>query len=88
MSQSRNMRAGSYSGPGSDYIPVTPSDVADLSEEAASLYVERGGQIRFVTRRGEIRTLEVADFSWVLCFVRAVRDTGTTASGIHALVVS
>jgi hypothetical protein len=88
VTQSINMRAGSYSGPGSDFVPVVPSDAEDFAEEAVSLYIERGGQIRFVTRRGETRTVAVPDFSWVLCFTRAVRATGTTASGIHALMVN
>ena len=80
-------RASSFSGPGSDYVPVVPSDVADFPDQVVALYVEGGGVVCFVTARGETRTVAVPDFGWILCLVSAVRASGTTASGIHAVVV-
>lgn len=80
-------RASSLSGPGRDYAPVTPSDSAALPDVAIALYVESGGAVRFVSEKGETRTVNVADFGWILCGARAVRATGTTAGGIHAVVL-
>ena len=81
-------RASSLSGPGIDYVPVTPDDGADLSDVAASVYVETGGAITFVSVKGETRTVTVPDFGWLVCGVIRIMATGTTASGIHAVVVS
>ena len=80
-------RAASFSGPAYDYVPVGPSDTSDLGFAATSLYVEVGGDVCFVARSGQERTVAVPDFSWILCVVTAVRETGTTASKIHALTV-
>ena len=80
-------RAASFSGPAYDYVPVEPSDTVALGFDAVSHYVETGGKVRFVSRSGETRTVSVPDFSWILCIATAVRTTGTTASGIHALTV-
>ena len=40
-----------------------------------------------VSERGQTRTLSVADFSILPLGARRVRATGTTAAGIHALVI-
>lgn len=82
------LRATSLSGPGIDYAPVTPSDGQPLADVAVALFVETGGDIVFVSQKGAVRTVRTPDFGWVLCGVSAVRATGTTASGIHAVVVS
>lgn len=81
-------RASSLSGPGIDYVPVTPSNGNDLADVAASLYVETGGTISFISIKGETRSVTVPDFGWLVCGVLRVRATGTTATGIHAVVVS
>lgn len=81
-------RAGSLSGPANDALPVTPSDSVDLSHVALGLYVETGGMVRITTEQGETRTLTVADFSILPIGVRRVHAMGTTASGIHALVLA
>lgn len=81
-------RASSLSGPGVDYVPVTPNDSTDLQDVAASIYVETGGSVRFVSIKGETRTVLVPDFGWVVCGALRILETGTTASGIHAVVVS
>ncbi len=81
-------RVSSLSGPARDVAPVTPSDTTDLSEVAIGLYVETGGTLAMTTVRGETRTVQVADFSILPVGVTRVHATGTTASGIHALVLT
>ena len=73
-------------GVASDLVPVTPSDDDALSEPAIALYVETGGDICFVSWRGAERTVAVPDNGHLQCAVRQVKATGTTASGIHALL--
>ena len=80
-------RSSSLQGPATDIRPVTPDDTAAFEVVAAALYVETGGRLSFVTVAGEARDVEVADFSILPVGTRQVRATGTTASGIHALVV-
>ncbi len=79
-------RAGSLSGPATDALPVTPNDATDLPHVALGLYVETGGTISMVTVAGQTRIVAVADFSILPVGVRRVRSTGTTATGLHALV--
>jgi len=55
---------------------------------AIGLYVETGGAVVVDTVAGETRTLTLADFSILALGVRRVRATGTTATGIHALVLA
>lgn len=88
MSDPFSLRSPSLSGPGVDYAPVTPSDAAALPDVAIALYAETGGAIRFESRKGEVRTVTVPDFGWVLCGVRAVLATGTTAGAIHAVTIA
>ena len=80
-------RSLSLSGPATDAVAVTPDDTNDLPEVAIGLYVEMGGALNVVTIAGETRTITVADFSILPVGVRRVRATGTTATGIHALVL-
>ncbi|SOH95452.1 hypothetical protein SAMN06273572_11131 [Monaibacterium marinum] len=80
-------RSSTISGPGTDYLPVTPSDTNDLSDIAVSLYVENGGDVTFHSIRGTQRTVAVGDNSWLLCGVSRVFETGTTATGLHAVVI-
>lgn len=81
-------RAVGLNGPGKDLLPVTPDDVAELSQVALGLYVETGGAVSMVTETGQQRLVTVADFSILPVAVRQVRATGTSATGIHAFVVS
>jgi len=81
-------RAHSLSGPATDTLPITPDDTTDLSQVAIGLYIETGGTISIDTAAGGTRTLSVADFSILPVGVRRVRATGTTATGIHALVLA
>ena len=81
-------RTLSLSGPATDAMPVTPDDDTDLAQVAIGLYVETGGTISVITAAGKTRSLAVADFSILPLGVRRVRATGTTAVGLHALVLA
>ena len=81
-------RARSLSGPATDALPVTPDNDTDLAHIAIALYVETGGTVVADTVTGQTRTVEVADFSILPLGIRRVRATGTTATGIHALVLA
>ena len=80
-------RAPSLGGPATDIIAVTPDDATDLPDVAVALYVETGGDLSLVSERGFERQVRVADFTFLPVGTRRVRATGTTAAGIHALVV-
>ena len=78
-----------------DMVPVTPNDSADnlgtdpangKSNIAMGLYIETGGDIVITTLRGNDRTVSVASNFVLTCGVKRVKATGTTASGIFALV--
>ena len=81
-------RSTSLSGPGIDYSPVTPDDGADLPTVAISLFVETGGAVTFVSQKGQTRTVNLPNYGYLICGVRRVQATGTTASGIHAITVT
>ncbi|MGQ0610057.1 MAG: spike base protein, RCAP_Rcc01079 family [Paracoccaceae bacterium] len=80
-------RVSSLSGPARDLLPVTPNDAVDLAAVAVGLYVQTGGTVSIVTVGGGTRSVSVPDFSVLPVGVTRVRATGTTASGIHALVL-
>ncbi|GAB4282854.1 MAG: hypothetical protein Kow0058_01450 [Roseovarius sp.] len=81
-------RSLSLSGPATDAMPVTPDDANDLPMVAIGLYVESGGTLSLVTAANAQREIVVPDFTILPVGVRRVRATGTTASGIHALVLA
>ena len=81
-------RTSSLSGPATDMVPVTPDDVTEMAEVAVALYVETGGQLTFLTTRSQTRTVNVADYSILPVGTRRVNATGTTATGIHAMVIA
>jgi hypothetical protein len=81
-------RALSLGGPATDILPVTPSDSVDLPMVAPAMYVETGGNLVIVTVAGQTRTVKVADYSVLAVGVSRVKATGTTATGIHALVLA
>lgn len=81
-------RARSIHGPATDALPVTPDDSVDLPMAAIAVYIETGGTVVVDTVAGETRTVAVADFSILPLGIVRVRATGTTAAGIHALVLA
>jgi hypothetical protein len=81
-------RARSVSGPATDALPVAPDDANNLPMVAIGLYVETGGTVVVDTVAGETRTISVTDFSILPLGIQRVRADGTTATGIHALVLA
>ncbi len=81
-------RTAAPGGPARDIAPVTPNDSTDLPNVAVALYAEGAGTIAFVTEAGELRTVGVTDYALLPVGVRRVHATGTTATGLHALMVS
>lgn len=82
--------SGQLTGMVYDMIEVTPNDGSDnvgTGNVAIGLYIESAGDVSFQNRDGNIRTVAVPDNFYLVCSVKRVRSTGTTASGIHALVV-
>ena len=73
-----------------DIIPVTPNDSTDnvgTGNVAIGLYIETGGAVAFLNKDGTSRTVTVPDTFYLVCSCSRVLSTGTTATGIHALVV-
>lgn len=81
-------RTPSLNGPATDLSPVTPDDNTDLAEVAVALFVENGGAVSFISAAGQARSVTLADFSILPVGVVRVLATGTTATGIHAMLVS
>jgi len=81
-------REVSLAGPTNDILPVTPSDSVNLPSVALALYVQTGGTLSILTEAETTRTVAVADFSILPVAVRRVNQTGTTAAGIHAMVLA
>lgn len=88
-----------YSGQGSapnstglvyDMVPVTPADGADnvgAGNIAIGLYCTAAGDVSFHNKDGVTRTVTVPANFYLVCSVKRVLLTGTTSTGIHAMVV-
>lgn len=73
-----------------DIVPVTTNDSTDnvgAGNIAIGLYIETAGNVTFQNKDGVSRTVAVGANSYLVCSVKRVLATGTTATGIHALVV-
>lgn len=81
-------RALPISGPARDILPVTPHDTNALPTVAIGLFSETAGTIVFESTGGAVRTVAVGAFSILPVGAKRVLATGTTASGIHALVLA
>ncbi len=88
MSNPFKSRALSLNGPATDIVPVVPSDAADLALTAIALFIETAGALNIVTVGGQERLVNVDDFFLLPVGVTRVKQTGTTASGIHAMVLA
>jgi hypothetical protein len=78
--------AQSLESPATILVPVTPEDAADLPMPSRALNVTQEGLVRVTTTGGSTATLYIA--AGIGFPVRATRvwATGTTATGITALV--
>jgi len=81
-------RTVSLSGPATDIVPVTPDDSTDLTDTAIALYVETGGTVAFVSSAGGARSVSVSNNFILPVGVSRVKATGTSATGIHAMVLA
>lgn len=72
--------------PGQGSVTVTPSDSVDLAIPAASLYVTVAGDVAFIGADGETDTWTVPANFIIPIAIKRVKATGTTATGIHAIV--
>jgi hypothetical protein len=73
-----------------DMVPVTPNDSTDnvgSGNVAIGLYITVSGNVVFLTKDGVERTITVPNNFYLVCSVSRVKATGTTATGIHAMVV-
>lgn len=82
-----NTRLIPLNGPARDMIPVAPDDATDLPTTAVALYAEGGGTVAFVSASGQSRTVSVTDFALLPVGITRVMATGTTATGLHAMVI-
>lgn len=69
-----------------DLVPVTPNDSTDLAVFARGLRIATGGTLRITTLNGNVRNTNVKDGEVLLCASRRVHATGTTATGIEAMI--
>ena len=75
-----------------DWIPVTPNDStnnmgASAVNQVVGFYVTNGGAVVF-TVEGTDRTVTFPSNFYVSCVgVTRIKSTGTTATGIHSLVI-
>lgn len=80
-------RALALNGPATDIFPITPSDSADLANVAVALFVGAAGAVKFVSRAGNTRTVNLAAGAILPVGVKRVLATGTTATGIHGFAL-
>lgn len=74
--------------PATDIIPITPDDSSDLVPHARAIICQgNAGNVVLVTRDGEAdRTVPIAANQQLDVYVRRVKATGTTATGLFALI--
>ena len=71
------------------WVAVTPNNSADnvgTGNTAIGLYVTSGGTVSWQDVGGNTITVTVPAFFYINCSVRRVLSTGTSATGIFALI--
>lgn len=71
---------------GTDLVPITPNDDTDLDLFARAIRVGGAGTLRITTLRGNVRNTSVAAGELLLVGARRVHETGTTATGLEAIL--
>jgi len=82
--------SGQLNGSVYDMVPVTKNDNADnlgTGNIAIGLYITGEGNVTFHNKDGVSRTVAVPNNFYLICSIRRVLSTGTTATGIHAMVL-
>jgi len=69
-----------------DIVPVTPSDSVDLTIHARSIRAATGGTLRITTFLNNVRNTNIADGETLPVYARRIHASGTTATGIEALL--
>lgn len=69
-----------------DVVPVTPSDTVNLTAHARAIRAQAGGTLRITTFNNQVRNTFIADGELLPVYARRVHATGTTATGIEALL--
>lgn len=69
-----------------DIEPVTPSDTVDLPNPARAIRANIGGTLRIKTYRGVVRNTRIASGEVLMVYASRIYGTGTSATGIEALV--
>lgn len=80
----------SYIGTGDDIVPIAPNDSSDLATPARAIRCKpttgQSGTIRVTTGAGAIRNTEITQGETLNVFVTRVHTTGTTATGLEAII--
>lgn len=71
---------------GVDLVPVTPNDTTDLPIHARDIRAQGAGTIRITTYLGNVRNTNIAANERLGVYVKRVHATGTTATGIEAIL--
>lgn len=69
-----------------DVLPVTPSNTVDLPFIARAIRARAGGDIRITSGAGIVRDTFIGDGELLPVAVTRIHATGTTATGIEALM--
>lgn len=70
-----------------DLIPITPSDSADLPRTARAIRCTgTSGTLRITTLSGQVRNTAIKTDDQLLVAAIRVHATGTTATGLEAMV--
>ncbi|PEQ11034.1 hypothetical protein B2G71_19195 [Novosphingobium sp. PC22D] len=87
MQDSYNGYASSPMSPAENCFAIIPSDALELAEATKGLYVGMGGDVTLRSLHGQsdVKFVNVPSGAILDVRARAVRATGTTASGIVGL---
>lgn len=70
-----------------DLPPITPNDSEDLAVWARAIRCNgTGGTLRITTMAGQVRNTNIAAGGELMVQVKRVHATGTTATGLEAMI--
>lgn len=69
-----------------DIVPITPNDSTDLVTNARSIRAAGAGTLRITTISGNVRNTNIAANEVLLVGASRIHATGTTATGIEAMI--
>lgn len=87
MQDKYDTHASGLESPATDAFAITPSDTQDLPQLTRALYVGGGGAAVVVLKSGaEVAFANLAAGSVLPARLRRVKATGTTATGLVAMI--